>query len=54
MQQGSEGCLYKAVIDKLMICCDVQGGAVRPDLEVVRPQTNCICLTSLSCGAIMG
>lgn len=54
MLQGSEGCLYGVVIDKLMICCDVQGSAVRPDLEVARPPTNCICLTSLSCGAIMG
>lgn len=25
MQQGSEGYLYRVVIDKLMICCDVQG-----------------------------
>lgn len=27
MQLGSEGCLYRVVIDKLMICCDVQGGS---------------------------
>lgn len=25
MQQGSEGFLYRVVIDKLMICCDVPG-----------------------------
>ena len=24
MQQGSQGCLYRVVIDKLMICCDVR------------------------------
>lgn len=54
MQQGSEGCLYRVVMDKLMICCDVRGRAVRPDLEAARPQTDCICLTSLSCGAVMG
>lgn len=55
MQPGSEGSSYRAVIDKPMICCDVpRGRAAGPDMEVVRPQTNCICLTSLSCGAIMG
>lgn len=35
MELGSQGCIYKVVIDKLMICCDVPGGAARPDLEVV-------------------
>lgn len=53
MHQGSQGGLYRVVLDKLMICCDVQGESSETCL-VVRPQTNCICLTSLSCGAIMG
>lgn len=35
MQSGSEGRLRRVVIDKLMICCDVQGRAVRPDSATV-------------------
>lgn len=35
MLQGSEGCLYRVVIDRPMICCDVQGRPVRPDLKEV-------------------
>ena len=27
MLQGSQGCLYRVVIDKLMICFDVQRGS---------------------------
>lgn len=54
MQQGSEGYLYRVVIDKLMICCDVQGQSRETWLWGSATSNICICLTSLSCAAIMG